>query len=146
MYPPVWNLLHVDALAPRILRWTLDFSKMCSPASGTSSGSILDVGTEYKSKGTNHIYGPNFFTFAHVGQTPYAWAVMSVRPSVCLYFTAQLCNQLKFHYLLINQASNKTSMRIRLRKLEWTKAFPKQGNHTVFNTLTFSLTHTHTLS
>ena len=29
--PSVWNLLHVTILAPRILRWLLDFWKTCKP-------------------------------------------------------------------------------------------------------------------
>jgi hypothetical protein len=27
----VWNLLHVTVLAPRILRWLLDFWQICAP-------------------------------------------------------------------------------------------------------------------
>ena len=29
--PSVWNLLHVTLLAPIILRWVLDFWKICAP-------------------------------------------------------------------------------------------------------------------
>lgn len=29
--PSVWNFLHVKLVAPRILRWVLDFWKTCAP-------------------------------------------------------------------------------------------------------------------
>jgi len=31
--PSVWNLIHVTLLTPRIIRWQLDFSKICVPLS-----------------------------------------------------------------------------------------------------------------
>ena len=36
----VWNLFHVTVLAPRILRWLIDFWKICEPLSSRNAGCV----------------------------------------------------------------------------------------------------------
>jgi hypothetical protein len=145
VYPPVWNLLHEDALAPRILRWPLDFSKMCSPASATSSGSIFDPGTLRVQKQGNESYLWTQFLYFRARWANTIRMRSGVRPSVCLHFTAQLCNQLKFLYLLINQASNKTPHENPFIKAWMSKGFSETGKlHSFQHTHSLSLSHTHT--